>query len=186
MRSEESWQAICVTLGFPDEASMLAALYETMSIAEIAKKLGYSKGIVERRIARAGIKKRPRGGPNRHVTSELHGIPDEEFADVHALASKLGLHYSTVYKEARRRGLCISVLLHQQQSLNATQEEATTSSVSHSLPDTLTPPRELTLSGIEEELLREMSSFSTTEPTSGPATTPKSICDSPESCDQQS
>jgi DNA-binding transcriptional ArsR family regulator len=188
MRNAESWDPIVQALGYDNEKAMLEDFYEAqgMSIGELAERIGYSRGIIIHHLIAAGIKLRGRGGPNRKVTSKLAGIKDEEFVDIQALASKLDMHHSTVYKEARRRGLCISVLSLQRQSLIDTPPEEATNSVS---PNTATAPMprvELTLSGIEEELLREISSSSTTAPTKPPDGTPNNTSNSPGSSDPTS
>lgn len=177
MRSAESWQPIVEALGYPDEKAMLEDLYvaQGMSIAELASRLGFSRGIVIQHLTTQNIKLRGRGGPNRKVTSRLSEIKDEEFVNVHALAEKLGMHYSTVYKEARRRGLCISVLSLQQAHLTDTEDAPPTSSA---LPSSAMEPTrevELTLSGILQELEPETPSSSTMEPTRLQSSTPKSI-----------
>lgn len=157
MRSAESWQPIVEALGYADERAMLEDLYvaQAMSIADLAARLGYSRGIIIQHITDAGIPLRSRGGPNRKVTSKLAEIKDEEFADIAGLAERLDMHHSTVYKEAKRRGLCISALSLQRALSNATEEEADTSSVSPSTATAPPPKNELTLSGILDELERE-------------------------------
>lgn len=170
MRSAESWLPIVEALGYADETTMLIDLYEVqkMSVEDLAKRLGYSRGIIRQHLKACNITLRPRGGANRKVTSKLHDVPDERFADIRELANDLGMHYSTVYKEARRRGICISALSPQPDSSTDTEDETTTNSVSPNSPKAPTPPVEPTLSGIEEELLRETSSSSTTAPTNRP------------------
>lgn len=157
MRSAESWEPIVQALGYENERAMLEDCYvaQGMSIADLAHRLGYSRGIVIAHLEAAGIKLRGRGGPNRKVTSKLAKVPDEDFANIPELAARLQMHHSTVYKEARRRGLCISALSLPQVPSTDTVEEADTSSAS---PNTATarPQRsEPTLSGILEELERE-------------------------------
>lgn len=157
MRSAESWEPIVQALGYESEKAMLEDFYvaQAMSVADLAQRLGYSRGIVIQHLEAAGITLRGRGGPNRKVSSKLTSVKDEDFVDIPALASKLGMHHSTVYKEARRRGLCISALSLPQQPSTDTPVEAPTSSVSRSTATEPTPPAELTLSGILEELERE-------------------------------
>lgn len=186
MRENEDWAPIVKVLGYESEVAMLTDLYTThgMSIGDIAKRLGFSRGVICRRLLRAGIAMRGRGGPNRHVTSRLCDIPNESFADIVKLAEELQMHHSTVYKEAKRRGLCISAQSHRRRNSTDTQVEVPISSVLHSLPRVAPPPSELTLSGIEEELLREMSSSSTVEGMKDTPPTLKSTSDSPSSCDR--
>lgn len=161
MREADDWKPIYTALGFQDEYSMLVDLYITheMSIGEISKRLGFSTGVVRRKLVQHKIERRGRGGPNRHITSKLADVPDEKFGDPVALAKELGMHYSSIYKEARRRGLCISALSPQPESSTDTPQEVSTISYSPSTPQRM----QLTLSGIEEELLRESGSSSTAE-----------------------
>lgn len=168
MRNAESWEPIVKALGFVDEKAMLTDLYidSAMSIAEIAKRIGFSKGIIKQHLEAAGITLRERGGPNRRVTSRLADVPDVEFVDVHGLAERLGMHYSTVYKEARRRGICISALSLPPESLTDMEDVPLPNYVSRSTRTEVTPTAEHTLSGILEELEAETPSSSTTEPTS--------------------
>lgn len=154
MRNAESWEPIVQALGYDSEKAMLEDFYtaQGMSIGDLSKRLGYSRGIVIQHLTTAGIKLRKRGGPNRKVSSKLSSIPDEEFADVHQLSAKLDMHYSTVYKEARRRGLCISALSLQHPRSTVTEVDPDTNSVSRSTVMEPTREVELTLSGILDEL----------------------------------
>lgn len=180
MREMESLKPIVETLGYVDEKAMLIDLYEVQgfSIDDLAKKLGYSHSMLRRRLVKAGIKLRTRGGNNSREQSVLRGLPDDKFADVNALAVELNMHYSTIYKEKRKRGLvCTSVPSPQPESSTDTPVEAATSSVSPTSPTEI----EDTLNGIETELRRETASYSTMEPTRRLVGDPPSISGSLES-----
>ena len=61
----ESWLPVAKTLGYDSEKAMLADLYtvQQYSLDDLAKRLGYARGNVRRRLLLHGIPIRPRGGP---------------------------------------------------------------------------------------------------------------------------
>lgn len=101
----ESWEPIAKTLGYPDEKSMLVDLYEKegLSITDLAKKLGYARNSVRRRLLEYGIKPRSRGGLNNLGMSKLRDVSDEDLKHARMTAKKHGVCVSTVFKEAKRR-----------------------------------------------------------------------------------
>lgn len=173
MREAESWEPIVKALGYEDEAAMLRDLYlgQRMSLKELAKKLGYSFNVVRRHLQAVGIDMRKQGGINRHVSEKLLKVPDEAFADIHALARELNMHHSTIWKEKRRRGLvCTSVRSPQQANSTDMPDVPTTTSSSRSSVLPLDLDEDI-LSGIEEELRREIQSSSIAEPTKDTSST---------------
>lgn len=113
----ESWKPISDALGYADEREMLVDLYEKqeLGVDVIAKTLGFSKNNVRRRLSMHGIKVRGRGGANNIGSHMLQGASDDELLHLRECAVKYDVHYSTVYKERRRREkLCNSVSSPQQ------------------------------------------------------------------------
>lgn len=100
----ESWQQLADTLGFRTEEEMLRSLYSTMSIGEMASRLGYSNNNVRNRLVKLGIPLRKRGGPNRLGKGAVQALPDEVLEKITAeKAYALGFHPSSLHKERRRR-----------------------------------------------------------------------------------
>lgn len=122
MNTPESWLPIAQTLGFATEKEMLEHLYvkEGWSIDDIAKRLGYARINVRKRLLQHNITLRGRGGNNRHVTDRLAAV--EDLSNPTQVAKQLGLHPSTAYKERRRR--CSSASSVQQENSTDLPPEA--------------------------------------------------------------
>jgi hypothetical protein len=109
----ESWDPIAHTLGYKHEVAMLLDLYvvQHLSMEEMARKLGYSKGNIRKRLTIMGVTIKGRGGPN-NPTGALDGATDEELKAPKECAKKFGVALTTVYKERERRTKeCNSALL---------------------------------------------------------------------------
>ena len=122
----ESWDPIAHTLGYKNEAEMLRDLYKTLSIDEIAKKLGYSRGGVRRRLIMLDVDMRGRGGKNNLGMGALAAATDEELANVEKCTANYRVSQSTVFKERKRREQCISVLPPPPSTLSSTGSDIDT------------------------------------------------------------
>lgn len=162
MRIADDWTPLVETLGYKDEHTMLEDLYHVqgMSVHELAHKFGYSFNVIRRHLAHAQIEPRRRGGPNRQVTKRLREEPDEAFNDVEALAKKLNMHHSTIWKEKRRRGIqCISVRSALRQNSIYSAPATTNISSSHSTAsERVEQSLEDILSGIRADAKLEITS----------------------------
>jgi len=108
------WNDVAQRLKYVDEVEMWNDLYVArgLSISKLALKLDISRNTVRDALDRVGIQLRGRGGPNNQkleVTDEL--IEDIRENGVTAVAKKLGLSYTTVYKRLYRiKGLTVADL----------------------------------------------------------------------------
>lgn len=107
------WDEFCSQLGYKNEGDMWKDLYITkdLSITDIARKLNVSRNVVRAALARTNIPPRKRGGPNNSrlvMTEEL--LEEVKKNGVMAVARRLGLDYSTLYKRLRLRGISVKSL----------------------------------------------------------------------------
>jgi transposase-like protein len=107
------WNAIAQRLGYADENSMWRDLYDVKkkSIAALAGELGVSRNTIRHTIRARGIAVRGRGGANRNVLD----LTDEVIAEVKrdgvaAVAKRLGINFTTLYKRLRKHGVDIAEL----------------------------------------------------------------------------
>lgn len=121
----EDWTPIANTLGYKDEVEMLQDLYVTQgfSVEDLAKRLGYSKNNVRRRLLFNDIPLRGRGGRNNLGKGYLANVPDDELKDVRKAAANHSVHLSTVFKELKRRRECNSVQSSQLQASTPSAED---------------------------------------------------------------
>ncbi len=102
---QSEWFDIYHGLGYESEFNMLHDLYveQGMSLNEIAGLLKRSVQTIRIHLDASGIKRRPRGGPNRLGMSRLAKIPDEDLKRPTLAAVKYDVHPSAIYKEKRKR-----------------------------------------------------------------------------------
>jgi hypothetical protein len=102
---KDRWDTLAHEMCFRNERDMLETFYETMSIAEIANRLGVGTATINRRLNLCGIEKRSRGGDNTkarlsvllyHIDQRtVMAMPGNEFA------ATFGISKSRVYKYKR-------------------------------------------------------------------------------------
>lgn len=103
------WLSTSKLMGYDDDVEMWRDLYESksLSISQLSRKLGVSRNVVRACLEKAGIKKKKRGGPNNTrcvVTDEM--VEEIRRDGISAVAKRLGLDYTTLYKKLKRvRGL---------------------------------------------------------------------------------
>jgi transposase-like protein len=108
------WNVAAQQLGYENELALLTDYYivRKLSVAEIAEKLDVSRHALRSTLCRLGIEIRGRGGPNNKklaITDEL--VEEIRVDGIAAVAKKLGLSYTTVYKRLYHvRGLTVAKL----------------------------------------------------------------------------
>jgi transposase-like protein len=139
------WTPVAQRLGYDTEWAMWNDLYVTraLSITQLAKKLDVSRNTVRSALDRLQIDIRRRGGPNNQkleITDEL--IEEVKKDGVAAVAKKLGLPYSTLYKRLYRvKGLTVGDL-HPEEPEPAQVEASDPTSEGDSLEDEIESPDE--------------------------------------------
>lgn len=161
----ENWDPIASTLGYKNSKDMLIDLYvnQHFSIEDLAKRLGYSKNNLRRRLLMLGIQLRSRGGKNNLGKNVLKDVPDAEFQHPREVANKYNVHISTVFSEKRRRGLqsCDLSQSSPPPILNDSAEgETNTSCLPMNSSEEVSTPTSTSVGGE-----KEISSSSTTAPT---------------------
>lgn len=70
---KEDWQALAKRLSYANEKEMFVDLYKTrgISVIELGKRLGFTRGTIARRLGLLGIIKRSRGGANNQYTQRI-------------------------------------------------------------------------------------------------------------------
>lgn len=105
------WVGTATRLGYESPTKMWEDLYEgkKLSLVQIQRKLGVSRNVIRHELVKAGIVSRTRGGPNNKkivITDDL--IDEVKKIGITAVAKRLGLDYTTLYKRIYRlRGLRI-------------------------------------------------------------------------------
>lgn len=107
------WQSVAKRLGYDSPTRMWEDLYleKKLSISQIETKLDVSRNVVKEQLTKAGIASRSRGGPNNAkvvITDEL--IAEMKRDGIKAVASRLQLSYTTLYKRLRLRGISATSL----------------------------------------------------------------------------
>jgi len=103
----EDWDGIGRSAGYSNEKEMLEAFYleDGLSVKDIGKRLGCGIATIANRLAKHGIPKRTRGGPNNtHRLTRILFRLDQRlvFSTPSAeLGKRLNMHESTVYKYKR-------------------------------------------------------------------------------------
>lgn len=107
------WRPICTKLGYADEEAMWRDLYETqkLSITALEKRLGVSRNTIRQTLKKRGVTVRGRGGANRITLDLTDDVVAEVRRDgVMAVAKRLGVNYTTLYKRLRRQGIAVADL----------------------------------------------------------------------------
>jgi len=107
------WAVIAEKLRFASSDAMWKALYveQRLSITKIAERFGVSRNTVRGELLKRGLL-RKQGGPNNvtgvELTSDL--IDEIRREGVLAVAKRLGINYTTLYKRLRKLGLSVTDL----------------------------------------------------------------------------
>jgi transposase len=128
-----SWELTASQLGYGSELELWTDLYVTrgFSISELATKLDVSRNTIRTALERVKIDVRKQGGPNNQkfdVTDEI--IEEIRLNGIAAVAKRLDLSYTTVYKRVKIRATDVAdtaraqVLTRALGDLNELDEEA--------------------------------------------------------------
>lgn len=107
------WDTTASQLGYDSPQAMFRDLYVTkhLSIAQIETKLDVSRNVIKEQLLKAGIPKRKPGGPNNAKVVLTQELLDEIRKDgVRAVADRLKLSYTTLYKRLRLRKISVKSL----------------------------------------------------------------------------
>ena len=121
-----NWERTYTRLGYESEVDFWTDLYckKGFSIAALATKLDVSRNTVRSALERLKIEIRKQGGPNNQKLAEVDGAIIEEIKKdgIAAVAKRLGLSYTTIYKRYRIYTLKVSDL-HPDDAKRITDEE---------------------------------------------------------------
>lgn len=121
------WAPTAQRLGYTSELDMWTDLYcvRKLSISMLAVKLDVSRNTVRTSLERLNIEVRKQGGPNNLKLDVTDGLIDEiKREGIAAVAKRLELSYTTVYKRLRARGLKVADL-HPEDAVAAIRIDAT-------------------------------------------------------------
>lgn len=107
------WTPIAQRLGHASEEMLWHELYDVqkLSITTLATRLGISRNTIRQALARRHIQVRGRGGPNNLVLALTPEVIEEVRRDgVLAVAKRMELNYTTLYKRLRRAGIRVADL----------------------------------------------------------------------------
>jgi hypothetical protein len=107
------WTGTASRLKYPSEEAMWTELYDRqkLSIAQLATRLGLSRNAVRIELAKRGVHVRGRGGANNAKLTLTNEVLEEIRQEgVMAVAKRMGLNYTTMYKRLRKMGVTVAEL----------------------------------------------------------------------------
>jgi transcriptional regulator of acetoin/glycerol metabolism len=107
------WVPVVQRLGYASEDAMWKDLYDAqrLSIAALAQRLGVSRNTIRHTLERRGVTLRGRGGANNNALDLTDAVIEEvRQHGVMAVAKRLEINYTTLYKRLRARGLSVADL----------------------------------------------------------------------------
>jgi DNA-binding NtrC family response regulator len=107
------WSALAQRLGYASDEAMWADLYDVkhLSVAALATRLGISRNAIRSTLKKRGAGMRKRGGANNRREDLSDEIIDEVRKDgVMAVAKRMKVKYTTLYKRLRRMGMTVAEL----------------------------------------------------------------------------
>jgi transcriptional regulator of acetoin/glycerol metabolism len=107
------WEVLAQRLGYADEDAMWRDRYseKKTSIAALSVSLGVSRNTIRQRLEAKNIDLRSRGGANNNSLDLTDEVIEEVRRDgVMAVAKRLEINYTTLYKRLRTKGITIADL----------------------------------------------------------------------------
>jgi transcriptional regulator of acetoin/glycerol metabolism len=107
------WTTIAKTLGYASDAAMWQDLYVTqrLSIDTLSTRLGVGRNTIRQTLKKHNVVIRGRGGANNNALDLTDEVIEEVRKNgVLAVAKRLEINYTTLYKRLRARGIAVADL----------------------------------------------------------------------------